>query len=66
MIYINDKVPAHHQRLKLVSQKGYQFLIFSKALSRRVFKLRIYLSTDKVFKSLIAKLGWIFIMVLND
>ena len=36
------------------------------AKSRRVFKLRICLSTDKVFKSLIAKIGWIFIMILND
>ena len=36
------------------------------ANSHRVFKLRIYLSTDKVFKYLIAKLGWIFMMILND
>ena len=36
------------------------------AKSRRVIKLWIYLSTDKVFKSLIAKLGWIFIIILND
>ena len=73
--------------LKLVSQKGYQLLIFSRAIghrvtkilaysecalshhrpkSRHVFKLRIYLSTDEVFKSLIAKTGWIFMMILND
>ena len=38
----------------------------SSTKSRQVFKLRIYLSTDEVFKSLIAKLGWIFIMILND
>ena len=42
MTYINDSVPAHHQRLKLVSQKGYQFLIFSKAISRRVIKIPAY------------------------
>ena len=29
-------------------------------------KLRIYLSTDKVFTSFIAKIGWIFMMILND
>ena len=73
--------------LKLVSQKGYQLLIFLKGYrppgyknsglqwmrikssstkSRRVFKLRIYLSTDEVFKSLIAKTSWIFMMILND
>ena len=38
----------------------------SLAKSRQVFKLRIYLSTDEVFKSLIAKIGWIFMMILND
>ena len=38
----------------------------SSAKSRQVFKLRIYLSTDEVFKSLIAKTGWIFMMILND
>ena len=32
----------------------------SSTKSRQVFKLRIYLSTDEVFKSLIAKAGWIF------
>ena len=62
--------------LKLVSQTGYQLLIFSRAIghriksssakSRQVFKLRVYLSTDEVFKSLIAKTGWIFMMILND
>ena len=38
----------------------------SSSKSRQVFKLRIYLSTDEVFKSLIAKTGWIFMMILND
>ena len=38
----------------------------SSAKSRQVFKLRIYLSTDEVFKSLIAKAGCIFMMILND
>ena len=38
----------------------------SSAKSRQVFKLRIYLSTDDVFESLIAKTGWIFMMILND
>ena len=87
MAYINDQVQAHHQKFKLVFQKGYQLLIFIKVISRRVtkisdyngcalsrhwprtteyLKLRIYLSTDKVFKSLIAKTGWIFMMILND
>ena len=37
----------------------------SSAKSHWVFKLRIYLSTDEVFKSLITKLGWIFVMILN-
>ena len=36
------------------------------AKSRQIFKLRIYLSTDEVFKSLIDKTGWIFMMILND
>ena len=78
MAYINDQVQAHHQRLKLMSQKGYQLLIFSRAIGHRVtkipaynecalshhrprateyLKLWIYLSTNKVFKSLIAKIG---------
>ena len=35
------------------------------AKSHWVFKLWIYLSTDKVFKSLIAKLGWIFMMIFE-
>ena len=38
----------------------------SSAKSRQVFKLWIYLSIDEVFKSLIAKTGWIFMMILND
>ena len=36
------------------------------AKSHWIFKLRICLSTDKVFKSLIDKLGWIVMMILND
>ena len=39
---------------------------YASAKSRQVFKLQIYLSTDEVFKSLIAKTGWIFMMILND
>ena len=49
--------------------KGYRppgYIKSSSAKSRHVFKLRIYLSTDEVFKSLIAKTGWIFMMILND
>ena len=42
MTYINDQVQAHHERLKLMSQKGYRFLIFSKATNRRVTKIPAY------------------------
>ena len=35
-------VKIQYPRLKLVSQKGYQFLIFSKAISRQVIKIPAY------------------------
>ena len=42
MTYINDSVQSHHRKIDIGVSKGYQFLIFSKAINSRVIKIPAY------------------------